>query len=328
MAQMNLSRLIPVLPFFLATALTLRAEMADGIMAVVNATSITYAEVEDFAAPALQSLRRQYADQPDVYRQKYAETLNDSLDQLIERQLILHSFEVDGYVMPDGVVDQLVHDRIRDRFGDRASLIKTLQAQGITFEQFRKQLRDQYIESAMRNLNVQKSIVISPYKVQNYYAAHQDDYKQEDQVKLRMIVLNKSGATDPTTLSLAREIQAKIKEGASFQEMASIYSQGSQQHQGGDWGWVERSVLRKELADVAFGLNRGQVSDVLETADTCYLMLVEDKKPAQYRPLTDVRKDIEKILTAQEQATLQKNWMATLKKKNFVIRFTNTRTEY
>ena len=58
------------------------------------------------------------------------------------------------------------------------------------------------------------------------------------------------------------------------------------------------------------------------------LMLVEDKKPAQYRPLTEVRKDIEKILTAQEQATLQKNWMATLKKKNFVIRFTNTRTEY
>ena len=328
MTQMNLSRLIPVLPVLLATALTLRAEMADGIMAVVNASAITYAQVEDFAAPALQSLRRQYADQPDVYRQKYAETLNDSLDQLIERQLILHSFESDGYVMPDGVVDQLVHDRIRDRFGDRASLIKTLQAQGITFEQFRKQLREQYIESAMRNLNVQKAIIISPYKVQNYYAAHQDDYKQEDQVKLRMIVLNKSGATDPTTLTLAKEIQAKVKQGASFPEMAAIYSQGSQQHQGGDWGWVERSVLRKELADVAFGLPVGQVSDVLETPDTCYLMLVEDKKSAQYRPLADVRKDIEKILTAQEQATLQKNWMDGLKKKNFIIRFTNTRTEY
>ena len=328
MAAMNLTRLIPVLPFLLATALTLRAEMADGIMAVVNANAITYAEVEEFAAPALQSLRRQYADQPDLYRQKYTETLNDSLDQLIERQLILHSFEADGYQMPDGVVDQLVHDRIRDRFGDRTTLIKTLQTQGLTFEQFRKQLRDQYVESAMRNLNVQKEIVISPYKVQNYYAAHQDDYKQEDQVKLRIIVLNKSGASDATTLSLAKEIQAKIKQGASFQEMAAIYSQGSQQHQGGDWGWVERSVLRKELADVAFALPANQVSEVLETPDTCYLMIVEAKKPAQYRPLTEVRADIEKILRSQEQANLQKHWMDSLKKKNFVIRFTNTRTEY
>ena len=45
---------------------------------------------------------------------------------------------------------------------------------------------------------------------------------------------------------LAAEIQAKIKGGAAFSEMAGVYSQG--RNPGGDWGWVERSVLRKELA--------------------------------------------------------------------------------
>ena len=60
--------------------------------------------------------------------------------------------------------------------------------------------------------------------------------------------------------------------------MAAVYSQGSQQHQGGDWGWVERSVLRKELADVAFSLAPGQVSDPIDTPDAVYLMLVEDKR--------------------------------------------------
>ena len=305
-----------------------RAEMADGVKAVVNDRAITFAEVEDYTRPAVDALRRQYAMQPDVFQQKLNEALNDSLEQLIERQLILHSFDTEGYKLPDSVVEEMVQERMRERFGDRVTLMKTLQAQGLTFEQFRKQIREQYIESALRNQNVQREIIVSPYKVENYYLSHQDDFKLDDQVKLRMIVLAKASTTDTNTLALAREIQAKIKTGATFADMAAIYSQGSQQHQGGDWGWVERSVLRKELADVAFGLPRGQVSDVLETPDTCYLMLVEDKKAAQYRPLTDVRKDIEKILTAQEQATLQKNWMATLKKKNFVIRFTNTRTEY
>jgi len=110
--------------------------------------------------------------------------------------------------------------------------------------------------------------------------------------------------------------------------MAAIYSQGSQQHQGGDWGWVERSVLNKDLADTAFALTTGQVSDVVETPTACYLMTVEGKKPASFKPLADVREEIEKILRSQEQARLEKTWIDSLKKKNFVLRFTNARTEY
>jgi parvulin-like peptidyl-prolyl isomerase len=138
---------------------------------------------------------------------------------------------------------------------------------------------------------------------------------------LRMIVLNKSSPDDTNTLALAHEILSRITGGANFQEMATIYSQGSQQHQGGDWGWVERSVLRKELADPAFSLKTGQVSGVIETPDSDYIMLVEDRKPAQVRPLSDVRDEIEKILQTQEQARLQKDWIDGLKKKTFIRYF-------
>ena len=94
---------------------------------------------------------------------------------------------------------------------------------------------------------------------------------------------------------------------------------GIQRHQAGDWGWVERSVLRKDLADVAFSLQPGQTSDVIETPDAVYLMLVEDKKPAHAKVLNDVREDIEKTLRTQEQARLQKKWIDGLKKKTFVL---------
>jgi len=314
---MKLFRLIPVFALAFCTSLPLRADLVDGIVAIVNDTAITRGQLYDFTQPAVEALRRQYAGQPDVFQQKLTEMLNDGLEQLVERQLILHDFDTEGYKLPDSVVDALVQDRIREHFGDRATLTKTLQAQGMTFEQFRKDVRDQFIVAQLRNKNISQAIIISPYKVENYYLTHQDDFKVEDEIKLRMIVLNKNSSDDTNTLSLAHDIETKIKEGATFQEMASVYSQGSQQHQGGDWGWVERSVLRKELADVAFTLKPGQVSDVIETPESDYIMLVEQIRPAHVRPLGEIRDDIEKNLRIQEQARLEKQWIDSLKKKTF-----------
>jgi len=319
---MKFFRLIPILAAASCFSLPLRAELVDGIKAVVNSGVVTFAEVEEFAAPAAQALRREYAGEPNLFQQKLGDALNDGLEQLVERQLILHSFDTEGYRLPDTVVDELVQDRIRERFGDRITLMKTLQAQGETFEKFRREVREQYIVSALRAKNISpEKIIISPYKVETYYLVHQDDFKVEDEIKLRMIVLNKTSGDDTNTASLAGEILAKIKEGATFQEMASVYSQGSQRSQGGDWGWVERSVLRKELADTAFKLKPGQVSGVIETPEACYLMLVEQTRPAHVKPLSEVRDDVEATLRTQEQKQLEQKWVEQLKKKAFIRLF-------
>jgi len=71
-----------------------------------------------------------------------------------------------------------------------AFLTKTLQAEGITYEKFRNQVRDNFIEQALRGKNVSAEIMISPHKIERYYQSHQDQFKLEDQIKLRMIVLN------------------------------------------------------------------------------------------------------------------------------------------
>jgi parvulin-like peptidyl-prolyl isomerase len=321
--SMKVSRLIAIFAVVFSASLPLRADpqLADGVQAIVNDTAITYTQTREFAAPAVEQLRRQYAAQPDLLDQKLTQLFNDGLEQLVERQLILHDFDVQGYKLPDSVVDGLIQDRIRERYGDRTTFMKSLQAQGETFEQFRKEIRDQYIISALRNKNISQEIVISPYKVENFYLNHQDDFKIEDEIKLRMIVLNKPSPDDTNTLKMASEIVAKIKEGATFQEMAAVYSQGSQQHQNGDWGWVERSVLRKELADVAFTLKGGQMSGVIETPESDYIMLVEQTRPAHVKPLGEIRDDIEKTLRAQEQTRLEKKWIESLKQKTFIRYF-------
>lgn len=318
---MKFFRFILILTIAFCFSARSRAEMADGINAIVNNTVITYAQVADFTSPAIDALRNEYADQPDMFQQKASEVLKDGLEQLIERQLILHDFDVKYSKLPDSVLDDWVQDSIRKRFGDRITLMKTLQAQGMTLEQYRQQIRDQNIVTYMRSKNVAQEAVVSPYKIENYYKTHQDDFKVEDEIKLRMIVLNKTSPDDTNALRMANEILDQIKQGATFQQMASLYSQGSQRSQGGDWGWVQRSVLRKQLADVAFNLKVGQISDVIEGPEACYLMLVDQQRPAHVKPLNEVRDDIAATLRAQEQKQLEQQWIDSLKKETFIRYF-------
>jgi peptidyl-prolyl cis-trans isomerase SurA len=319
---MKIFRLVPILAMALCPGPRLHAEAVDGILAVINDTVITREQVREFVAPAVDSLQRASAGQPDaVFQQKLTGVISDGLEQLVERQLILHAFDTEGYRMPDSYLDEMVQERIRDRYGDRVTLMKTLQAQGETFEQFREDVRDQTIESYMRSKNVAQEIVISPFKIETYYQAHTNDFALEDEVKLRMIVLNKTSAADPDTVKLAGEIRAQILAGAAFADMAVIYSQEPEHTQGGDHGWIGRSVLRKEFAEAVGKLAPGQVSDVVETPGTCCLLLIEQASPAHAKPLNEVRVEIEQNLRAQEQARLQKQWIDRLKAKTFILYF-------
>jgi parvulin-like peptidyl-prolyl isomerase len=68
-------------------------------------------------------------------------------------------------------------------------------------------------------------------------------------------------------------------------------------------------------------LKPGTVSDIVDTPDTCYLMLVEDKHASRIRPLIEVAPDIEKTLRLKQQAKLEKDWIDGLKKKTFIRYF-------
>jgi peptidyl-prolyl cis-trans isomerase SurA len=306
----------------LGCALQLRAELVNGIKAIVHDSVITVEDVEGFTEPAARALWRQYNARPEMLQKKMDEARVDSLEVLVERQLILQDFKTAGYNMPESVIEEMVQERIHSRYGDRMTLTKTLQAEGVTYEKFRQQIRDQFINEILRQKNVASEIMISPHKVETYYLAHKDDFKMEDEIKLRMIVLTNSADGDaPQTMKLAEEILAKLKDGAPFSEMASIYSQGSQRKDGGDWGWVERSVLRKELADVAFTLKPGERSGVIEIPGAYYLMLVEETRPAHHKSLGEVRDQIEKNLLLEERSRLEKQWIERLKKKTFIRYF-------
>src|SRR6266478_520891 len=218
-------------------------------------------------------LRSQLRTQPEALIQRITQLRNDTVELLIERLLILDDFNTNpNYKLPQSIVEEVIRRRIRDKFADRARMIKTLEQQGIKLETFRQRIKEEIIVNAMEFKNVSSAIVISPYKIETYYELHLNDLKVEDEVKLRMIFLkNKTDRDAQATKKLAEEILSEIKAGATFAEKASAKSDDAYAAEGGLRPAEDRKTLREDLAKVGFSLKPGELSDVLELPQGCYL---------------------------------------------------------
>lgn len=296
------------------------AQVLDGIAAIVNTNIITFSDVRDMVLPVERELRRTYQGQE--LQDKLKSSALDALNTLVERTLIVQEFNSKEFKMPESAVEERMRDIIRQDYGGNKSLmIKTITAQGMTMPQYRQKLRDQVIVQAMRQHQITGEIIISPAKIEKYYGEHKDDYKVGDQIKLRLLMVKKGESEEDNVArrKLIDEIFTRLKSGEDFGKLAQQYSEGSNnKEQQGDWGWVDRDTLRKELSDAAFALKPGQHSEVIETGDGYYLLKVEDFKAAHVRPLTEVRNEIEKKLVGIEKQRLQQAWIDKLKAKAYI----------
>lgn len=299
------------------TAFSGFGQMVNALKAVVSDSVITKFEVEAATAPAAELLIREYRNDVATLNEKYAAASRNNLEQLMEQQMILQEYRNAGYNLPESIIEETIQSRIKERWGDRRTLTKSLQVEGRTYESWHRQMRDQIIIDNMRAFHLGKEQFISPRQVEEFYQKHLEDYRLEERIHLSMIVLNKQGGTNDPIPALVREILQQIERGASFGDLATAYSQGSQSRQRGDWGWVDRSVLREDLAEVAFTLKAGEVSGVIETDEACYIMRVEEVKAADYKPLREVQDEIERTLQAEARNERKARWVKQLKNKTF-----------
>ena len=296
-------------------------EWVNGVVAVVNDTPITLDDIKVRTAALEEQLFRQYGRDPAMLRQQVDSLRQQYLERMIDRHLIIHEFQSEGYSLPESIIEDQVQERIRREYGDRLTLTKTLKARGLTYESFRDRIHKEVIVEALTASKVNSVVLVSPHEIEKYYRENGDKYQQGERVHLWMIFIAHRPAEPDYARGLLEEIRRKIQEGASFADMASVYDDGQRKVDGGDWGWVEKSVLREDLDQVAFSLDPGAISEVLQREEGCYLLQVEDRQPASPRPLAEVRADIENILIAEERNRLQKQWISTLRKQGFVRYF-------
>jgi peptidyl-prolyl cis-trans isomerase SurA len=295
-------------------------QVIDGIAAVVNTDVITFSQVQAVAAPEEQNLRQQYTGQELIDKIKEARlaVLND----LVNRQLILQEFKKKEYKIPDYVVEQQVAGIIKDDFGgDRQAFLRTLSAQGYSMNRFRDMEKDKITVQVMRQNNVKGTFAASPTEIEAYYNANKKEFATPEQVKLRMIVLNSDPLVSDSAAStkqMAEEIRQKAKQGADFATLAKTYSMDGTAENGGDWGWVDEKTLNQDLTKVAFSLSAKEVSQCVQIGDSYYILYAEDKKPASFIPLAEVRDNVGKKLEQVQRQKAVERWIDGLREKAYI----------
>ena len=297
-------------------------QVVDGIAAIVNGDVITFSQVRMLSAPREKLLRSQFTGKE--LENKLKEVRQLALKDLIDRRLVIQAFKKESYQIPDHVVDQRVHEIIRESFGgDRNTFIKTLEAQNYSLGEFKEKEMERIIVQAMRSHNVKTNAVISPTKVEEYYRKHHDEFTTKEEIKLRMIMISgqKDTGNAQAQKALAEEVLGRLAGGAEFGQTAQIYSEDSTRDTGGDWGWIQRNTLAAPLEKFAFNMPVGRISNIIDYAGNFYILKVEDKRGGTTRSLAEARADIEKKLIQDEAQQIQERWIAGLRQKAYIRTF-------
>jgi peptidyl-prolyl cis-trans isomerase SurA len=298
------------------------AQVVDGIAAVVNGDVITFSQVRQLSAPREKLLRSQFTGQE--LENKLQEVHKLALKDLIDRRLIIQAFKKESFQIPDHIVDQRVHDIVRESFGgDRNTFVKTLEAQNYSLGEFKEKEMERIIVSAMRSHNVKTNYIISPTKIEDFYRKHRDLFTTKEEIKLRMIMISgqKDTGNAQAQKALAEEVLGKLASGGEFQQTAQIYSEDSTKENGGDWGWIQRNTLAAPLEKFAFNMPVGRISSIIDYAGNYYILKVEDKRGGTTKSLAEARSDIEKKLIQDEAAQIQERWIASLREKAYIRQF-------
>jgi len=298
------------------------AQVVDGIAAVVNGDVITFSQVRQLSAPREKLLRSQFTGQE--LENKLQEVHKLALKDLIDRRLIIQAFKKESFQIPDHIVDQRVHDIVRESFGgDRNTFVKTLEAQNYSLGEFKEKEMERIIVSAMRSHNVKTNYIISPTKIEDFYRKHRDLFTTKEEIKLRMIMISgqKDTGNAQAQKALAEEVLGKLASGGEFEQVAQIYSEDSTKENGGDWGWIQRNTLAAPLEKFAFNMPVGRISSIIDYAGNYYILKVEDKRGGTTKSLAEARSDIEKKLIQDEAAQIQERWIASLREKAYIRQF-------
>ncbi len=289
-----------------------QAEIIDEIVATVDREVILKSDVMGEIAVLLPSLP------PDELESAF----RTALEQAVEQRILVREAQFLGV----DVSDDDIEERLQIIIGQYPSydeFLKALEGAGETMSDFRERMRKQImavtVSIGKRKLFAKEAIIAESDLVQ-FYQDHEEDFHKPERVLLRRIFLPVGeGDTAGRTRIKARLMALKdeLELGASFGDLADNHSEGPEEN-GGLMGWMLRDDLVTELATVAFSLNEGEVSDVIETKFGFHIVKVDKHEQAGKATYEEVHTDIEPLLRDQYANERFDKWLAELKKRSRV----------
>ncbi len=303
----------------LLVSLPLSADtVVEEIVARINSEIVSRSEFQRAREQLRAELQQQYGGSVE---QQFAEREKDILRDLIDQQLLIQRGKDMGLTADVELIKRLDEIRKQLKLETLEDLERAAREQGVSFEDFKENLRGNIITQQVISREVGGRIQITQEEARSYYEEHKAEFERPEQVRLSEILVstqapNPGGSetdpalTDPLKVAQAEEkgraLLAQIRGGASFEEVARKSSDGPTAAQGGDLGFFKRGILAPELENSVFAMKAGEISEVTRTRQGFIILKLTEHQAAGVPPQKEIEPHImERIYYSKMQPALR-----------------------
>jgi peptidyl-prolyl cis-trans isomerase SurA len=297
----------------------LSAEITNRVVATVNSDIITLYElnnsIEQVTGRSVANLILR--DEKRFYQIRRA-VLNSLINQKIAEQQIRKL----GIKVTDRDIEEAIEKVKRENNFAQEELLDTLRLEGITLEEYKKQLKGEIERARLVNYEVKSKIVITEEDLRNYYQGHIEQFSETHKVKLARILLKNENLTHKQGGAKARdlgeEIVRNLAGGSDFSDMAKAYSQGPAGSEGGCLGWIPFDQLDPSLKKRIVKLSPGEYTELHACPSGLQIVQLIDERRGGVKPFEEVRDAIYSKLFKGKVEEKYAAWLSKLREESFI----------
>ncbi|HET6421096.1 MAG TPA: peptidylprolyl isomerase [Geobacteraceae bacterium] len=294
------------------------AEQIDRIVAIVNDEPVTLYEVQKEQG----NMAKMAGKNPFLPDGDKAPSPEAALNSLINQKLIAMKIKELDIKVSDDEVKQAMEDVKRQNNISQETLVEALKNQGISFEEYKSQLREQLEKLRLISMEVRSKIQISEKDIRDYYTTNPEKFEKEEIYHARLITLNiPADATEAEKKRIRDSISsiyAEAKSGKNFEELARKYSQDPSAKDGGDLGAFKKGEMLPEFDNVLAKLKPGEISEPFATQSGIHVVKLESRSHGELKPFENVKGEIADLLYKKKSEERFNQWLADLRKNALV----------
>jgi peptidyl-prolyl cis-trans isomerase SurA len=298
-------------------------KVVEDIVARVNDQIITQSDY-DRAAEQLTAEAGQQAIPPRELEQKKDDLLRDLIDQ----QLLLSKGKELGITGETELIKRLDEIRKQNHLDSLEDLEKAAQQQGVSYEDFKANIRNSIITQQVVRDEVGRRISMSPAEVQQYFKAHESEFAQPESETLNEILIPtpaKSATEGPDDAQVAAaQAQAeamitKLGGGAKFDDLAKANPTDPNVPKLVVLGEFRRGMLgSKEIEDKAFALNTGQYTQPIRTKQGFIILQSTQHNAGGDASFKQVEPQVEEALFLEHMQPKLREYLTKLREEAFI----------
>lgn len=241
-----------------------------------------------------------------------------ALDQLISSELLFQASQ--KLEIKD--LDKLANARlafIKKGFSDLKDFHRELQKIGLDEKMLLAATRRDLAIAYLVSTDIASSVMVSDAEVQKFYQGNPEKFRQEEQVRVRHLLIGVANDAGVQERKAAREkaetLRQELLAGADFAELAKENSTCPSSKQGGDLGFFGKGKMVPPFEQAAFALEPGGLSGVVETQFGYHIITLTDRIKAGDTPLSAAKSKIEKYLKVQKTNEAIEHFVAAARKE-------------